>query len=70
MGWLGGWGGGPSLVGGGPGRVAGRVRWWAWSGGRQGEVEGLVIRGGWIFSLQSKECSGVNIVTWHIQPPT
>ena len=42
-------------VGGGPGRVAGRVGWRAGSGGGPGDRRGM--------DLQSKECSGVNIVT-------
>ena len=42
-------------MGGGPGRVAGRVRWRAGSGGGPGDWGGM--------DLQSKECSGVNIVT-------
>ena len=40
---------------GGQGQVAGRVRWLAGSGGWQGDQRGM--------DLQSKECSGVNILT-------
>ena len=36
-------------------QVAGQVRWLAWSGGGPGYLRGM--------DLQSKECSGVNIVT-------
>ena len=58
-----GWGGGPGGMaggwragsGGGPGLVAGRVGWRAGSGGGPGDRRGM--------DLQSKECSGVNIVT-------
>ena len=66
VGWLAGWGGWQ-------GGMAGRVWWWAGSGGGQGRVAG---RGGGGpggrsgMDLQSKECSGVNIVMWNIQPPT
>ena len=42
--------------------MAGRVRWRAGSGGGQGDRRGM--------DLWSKECSGVNIVTYHILPPT
>ena len=59
MGWLAGWGGGPSWVAGRvgwrAGWVAGRVEWRAWSGGGPGGWRGM--------DLLSKECSGVNIVT-------
>ena len=59
--WRAVWGGGQGgmgrvrRVGGGQGRVAGRVRWRAGSGGGQGDQRSM--------DLQSKECSGVNIVT-------
>ena len=62
----------PAGWGGGQGGVAGRVGWRAWSGGRPGRVAGRVGRragwGGWPggqsrMDLQSKGCSGVNIVT-------
>ena len=46
---------------GGQGLVAGQVRWRAWSGGGPGDQRGV--------DLPSKERSGVNIVTKHIQPP-
>ena len=59
VGWRAGWGGWQGVmagrVGGGPGRVAGRVGWRAGSGGGPGDWRGM--------DLQSKECSGVNIVT-------
>ena len=48
--------------GGRQGRVAGRIGWQAGSGGWQGDWRGM--------DLQSKECSGMNIVTLHIQPLT
>ena len=56
--------------GGGQGEVAGRVGWRAWWDGGLGRVEGRVgLRGGGGgqggrrgMDLQSKECSGVNIV--------
>ena len=51
----GGQGGVAGQMGGGPGRVAGQVGWRAGSGGGQGDRRGK--------DLQSKECSGVNIVT-------
>ena len=51
-GWSGGWRAGS---GGGQGRVAGLVRLRAGSGGGPGDRRGM--------DLQSKECSGVNIVT-------
>ena len=59
VGWLAGWGVGQ---GGMAGQSGGRqVGWRAWSGGGQGEGG---RQGGWRgMDLQSKECSGVNIVT-------
>ena len=47
--------------GGGPGRVAGRVRCLAGSGDWTGGKAGQVVGGG--VDLWGKECSGVNIVT-------
>ena len=65
MGWQAGWGGWPGgwQAGSGSwqGQVAGRVRWLAGSGGGPGDQRRM--------DLLSKECSGVNIVTQHIQPP-
>ena len=39
--------------GGGPGRVAGRVRWLAGSGDWPGGKAGQVIGGGWIFGVKN-----------------
>ena len=59
VGWLAGWDGWPGVwlagSGGGQGGVSGRVGWRAGSGGGLGDRRGM--------DLQSKECSGVNIVT-------
>ena len=54
-GWDGWQGGRLAWSGGGQGRVAGRVRWLAGSGGGPGDRRRM--------DLRSKECSGVNIVT-------
>ena len=77
-----GWGGGPDGVAGQVGWLAGSggepgttVRWWAsweggpdgrlaWSGGGPGGQRGMDL---W---SKDTECSGVNIVTWNIQPLT
>ena len=65
VGWQAGWdgrqGGWQAGSGGWQGQVAGRVRGGV-SGGRQRDWRGM--------DLWSKECSGVNIVMKHIQPPS